>query len=416
MDAQHAIERGIAAAQANNQRTAYYYFYTATQADPNNEQAWLWRASAAPEPRDALFCLAAVLALNPENPVAKHGIEQISAAVAAESPPEPQTITPSLTSDEYKPPERRLAWQQAFQRELYDMARVPRMQPVADRTESATQGAPPGEIGAAYRRPPPTPGRRATEALRRIIVDRETQRVRLAVPAGIAVLVLLALVTFLGLNGGSKPAAPVGTTTPAPPPPTLPSSGRVITPAPRRTPAGTVALTLVAGGPTAAATPVANAPTAPPPPAPPTLTPVPPTAVIVVVPTLPPTGPTAVPPTKAPAATPVPPTAVATGPKTVTLADGQSLQAVAQAQGVTLGALLAYNNIADLYGVAAGTTLKIPPADYKPAEAHYTIRSGDNLTNIARLFGTTVDAITALNGIDNPNAIFAGEVLRIPLQ
>jgi LysM repeat protein len=407
MDAQHAIERGIAAAQANNQRTAYYYFYTATQADPNNEQAWLWRASAAPEPRDALFCLAAVLALNPENPVAKHGIEQISAAVAAESPPEPQTITPSLTSDEYKPPERRLAWQQAFQRELYDLSRVPRMQPVTDRTESATT-APPGEIGAAYRRPPPSPGRRATEALRRIIVDRETQRVRLAVPVGIAVLVLLALATFLGLNGVGKPPVAASTTTPAPPPPTLPSSGRIITPAPRRTPAGTMAPTLVAGGPTVGGTQPTSAPTAPPPPAPPTLTPVPPTAVIVVVPTLPPTGPTAVPPTKAlaaPTATPVPPTAVAGGPKTVTLAEGQSLQAVAQAQGVSLGALVAYNNIADLYGVAAGTTLKIPPADYKPAEAHYTIRSGDNLTNIARLFGTTVDAITNLNGIDDPNAI-----------
>ncbi|MDQ2808892.1 MAG: hypothetical protein M3Z04_18610, partial [Chloroflexota bacterium] len=135
MDAQHAIEQGIAAAQANNQRTAYYYFYAATQADPLDEQAWLWRASAAPEPRDALFCLAAVLAINPDNPVARHGLEQISAAVATESAPAAQTITPSLSSGTFKPPERRLDWQQAFQRELYDMARVPRMQPLPDVTE-----------------------------------------------------------------------------------------------------------------------------------------------------------------------------------------------------------------------------------------------------------------------------------------
>jgi len=95
MDAQHAIERGIAAARANKQRTAYYYFYAATQADPDNEQAWLWRASTAPQPRDALFCLAAVLAINPDNPVARHGIEQISAAVAAEAAPDTLTITRS---------------------------------------------------------------------------------------------------------------------------------------------------------------------------------------------------------------------------------------------------------------------------------------------------------------------------------
>src|SRR6188472_1439659 len=98
MEAQYAIERGIAAAQANNQRTAYYYFYSATQADPTNEQAWLWRASTAPQPRDAMSCLVAVLALNPNNPVAQHGLAQISAAVAAEGAPDALTITPSLSS------------------------------------------------------------------------------------------------------------------------------------------------------------------------------------------------------------------------------------------------------------------------------------------------------------------------------
>ena len=43
----------------------------------------------------------------------------------------------------------------------------------------------------------------------------------------------------------------------------------------------------------------------------------------------------------------------------------------------------------------------------------YTIQSGDNLSVIAEKFGTTVDRLVELNGIENPNLIYAGDVLRI---
>ncbi|MBQ4505874.1 MAG: LysM peptidoglycan-binding domain-containing protein [Firmicutes bacterium] len=48
--------------------------------------------------------------------------------------------------------------------------------------------------------------------------------------------------------------------------------------------------------------------------------------------------------------------------------------------------------------------------DYKT----YTIVKGDNLTKIARAFGTTVDELVKLNGIENPNLIYAGAELKIP--
>lgn len=46
----------------------------------------------------------------------------------------------------------------------------------------------------------------------------------------------------------------------------------------------------------------------------------------------------------------------------------------------------------------------------------YTIRWGDTLTKIARKFGTTVDALVKANGIRNPDRIYAGNTLRIPVK
>lgn len=44
----------------------------------------------------------------------------------------------------------------------------------------------------------------------------------------------------------------------------------------------------------------------------------------------------------------------------------------------------------------------------------YTVVKGDNLTKIAKRYGTTVAAIAELNGIENPNKIKVGQVLKIP--
>jgi LysM repeat protein len=45
---------------------------------------------------------------------------------------------------------------------------------------------------------------------------------------------------------------------------------------------------------------------------------------------------------------------------------------------------------------------------------HYTVRRGDTLSSIARRYGTTVQAIVQANGIVNPNLIFYGQRLWIP--
>jgi murein DD-endopeptidase MepM/ murein hydrolase activator NlpD len=58
---------------------------------------------------------------------------------------------------------------------------------------------------------------------------------------------------------------------------------------------------------------------------------------------------------------------------------------------------------------------KAAPAPVAPAptSATYTVVAGDNLTKIAKRYGTTVKALVALNGIKNANLINVGQVLKI---
>lgn len=49
----------------------------------------------------------------------------------------------------------------------------------------------------------------------------------------------------------------------------------------------------------------------------------------------------------------------------------------------------------------------------KTSATYYTVKSGDNLTKIAKKYGTTVQALVKLNGIKNPNLIYAGQKLRV---
>ncbi|KAL4855447.1 Sodium/hydrogen exchanger 7 [Chlorella vulgaris] len=71
------------------------------------------------------------------------------------------------------------------------------------------------------------------------------------------------------------------------------------------------------------------------------------------------------------------------------------------------GDVVVFNNVCPTPEVVTEPT----PTD---ATCTYTIQAGDTLANIAAARGVSVDAITQANGISNPDAIFAGQVVSIP--
>lgn len=50
----------------------------------------------------------------------------------------------------------------------------------------------------------------------------------------------------------------------------------------------------------------------------------------------------------------------------------------------------------------------------QPTVTYYRVQSGDTLSKIAQQYGTTYQYLAEINGIDNPNLIYAGQTLIVP--
>jgi LysM repeat protein len=91
---------------------------------------------------------------------------------------------------------------------------------------------------------------------------------------------------------------------------------------------------------------------------------------------------------------------------------GETLTGIARMYGVTVDALMEANSITNPNLIFAGQRLLIPiPADEIVV---HVVAAGETLTGIAMRYGVTVQAIVMRNGITNPNLIFVGQRLIIP--
>ncbi len=149
-------------------------------------------------------------------------------------------------------------------------------------------------------------------------------------------------------------------------------------------------------------------------------------------------------PTPTPTSTPEPPTETPTpsltptitetptpeGPITYIVEEGDTLFSIAEQFEISLDLLLAYNpDIADAGTIFIGQELIIPASDAElptatplpgtlvpGQEIEYRVQAGDTLETIAAEFNSTAEAIAELNDIEDPNDIFIGQILIVPVN
>jgi LysM repeat protein len=104
---------------------------------------------------------------------------------------------------------------------------------------------------------------------------------------------------------------------------------------------------------------------------------------------------------------------------------GETLSAIAQQYGLTIGQIMANNwQIHNPHLIYAGHSIWIPAHGSAGTGgggngiydcSHY-VRYGDSLFGIAYYYGVNLNQIMAVNGIIDPDYIYAGTVLYIPCR
>ncbi len=100
---------------------------------------------------------------------------------------------------------------------------------------------------------------------------------------------------------------------------------------------------------------------------------------------------------------------------------GNTLTSIAHKYGTSVRALVALNGIQNPNLIFTGEKLIVPinsnigstESLFDAGHTIYTVKPGDTLSALAIEFRTTVDSIAKLNGIENINLIFVGQKLRI---
>jgi N-acetylmuramoyl-L-alanine amidase len=103
-----------------------------------------------------------------------------------------------------------------------------------------------------------------------------------------------------------------------------------------------------------------------------------------------------------------------------TVQAGDTLYRIALRSGASTGELIARNGLTPDGAIRSGQVLLLPPtpgAGTYTAQANltYVVRAGDTLHGIARRFSTTAAALSAANGLTDPNRLAVGQVVNIPV-
>lgn len=98
---------------------------------------------------------------------------------------------------------------------------------------------------------------------------------------------------------------------------------------------------------------------------------------------------------------------------TYTVKAGDTLSGIASKFGTTYQELARINNIENPNLIYAGQVLKINTSNNEETVQTYTVKRGDTLSSIAKKFGTTYQKIAKDNNISDPNKIYPNQKLVI---
>ena len=99
---------------------------------------------------------------------------------------------------------------------------------------------------------------------------------------------------------------------------------------------------------------------------------------------------------------------------------GETLSMIASRYGVTMEAIMVINGLSNPDQIYAGQRLIIPTPDGPGGPGsigrggRHVVAAGETLTSIAFRYGTTADALAAANGLSNGDWIYVGQVLNVP--
>jgi len=117
-------------------------------------------------------------------------------------------------------------------------------------------------------------------------------------------------------------------------------------------------------------------------------------------------------------------TEAAAMPETHTVAAGENLYRIGLQYGVSWVTLAQLNNLTNPNSITVGQVLRLPgsngaaptPTPSPFVETTHIVRQGDNLYRIGRAYGIGWVQIAEANGLVNPNQIYVGQALKIPVS
>lgn len=92
--------------------------------------------------------------------------------------------------------------------------------------------------------------------------------------------------------------------------------------------------------------------------------------------------------------------------------DGDTLDSIANQLNITKDVLMTLNGITQNTALNKGTYIVVP--NEETAFIRYTVKSGDNMHQIAKTYNTTAQELIKLNGLNQNDYIYPGDEIIVP--